>query len=751
MSADTTTPKPASAMPEWLELFDPQTSRVVYANTVTGHAARDPKGEWWELVDEETGVPYYYNSTTGATEWDPPDCATIVPFHALLTSSVGKRLSIVVSNRGSMAFTSEHVDILTRKASRASLRSADGHVSRKNSFAVSGSRHRRKASAAVGAEFFGTEIADPEPVDSEVERDVSPTVGGEFVAGASPADSAQSLGDCESGRVSSLTEAQHRLESGTRPTASTDSTSKEQHRLSSQRHSQSETALETLKEAQANTRTPSAHDEGEEDSCVADTVGGRPVDSFTTSMYLNHHADYKVPASATVEYFRSSEQAPRMEGSNGRPRNYSEQPRYGTVGPTRMSTLDYYPHDSASSVMLHSSRNRSMPSISADSRLYGMRAFANTQFAAQKRGFLRRKVPLEEMVSYTSETITRPLMNLPRELTRDAVRSFRIIQRFMGNSEADVPFKEKFAEVLWLANRGIRNQILRDEVFCQLAKQVTGNPSPGAAERGWTLLGVLLYAFRPTQLLFPHLEAFVDSAPIPTLALKRFLRLQLGRVRRTGSRTSELSAKELRLALTVPSRPLVFGGSLDDIMADPELINRHTGLPRVLEQLTGSIRALGGDSTEGLFRVPGDTDVVSLARLQIEAGQPDFSQIHDPNVPASLLKEWLRDLADPLIPESLYETCMATPSDPQTVPNVLSMVPESSQCVIRYLLEFLAYLLQPSVQAKTKMDSSNLALVFGPSFLRNPVSDLKDVFAGSSGEQSFVLALIEYFRDGQGC
>ncbi|KAJ2065672.1 hypothetical protein GGI17_000216 [Coemansia sp. S146] len=764
MSADTTTPKPAAvtaAMPEWLELFDPQTSRVVYANTVTGQcswarpnssiAARDPNGEWWELVDEETGVPYYYNSTTGATEWDPPDCATIVPFHALLTSSVGKRLSIVVSNRGSMAFTSEHVDILTRKASRASLRSADGHVSRKNSFAVSGSRHRRKASAAIGPEFFGTEIVGPEPVDSEVERDVSPTVDGEFVAGTSPADSAQSLGDCDSERVSSLTEAQHRLESGTRPTASADSSSKEQHRLSNQRHSQSETALETLKEAQATTRTASAHDESEEDSCAADTVSGRPDGSFTSSMYLNHHADYKVPASATVEYFRSSEQAPRMEGSNGRPRNYSEQPRYGTVGPTRMSTLDYYPHDSASSVMLHSSRNRSMPSISADSRLYGMRAFANTQFAAQKRGFLRRKVPLEEMVSYTSETITRPLMNLPRELTRDAVRSFRIIQRYMGNSEADVPFKEKFAEVLWLANRGIRNQILRDEVFCQLAKQVTGNPSPGAAERGWTLLGVLLYAFRPTQLLFPHLEAFVGSAPIPTLSLKRFLRLQLGRVRRTGSRTSELSAKELRLALTVPSRPLVFGGSLDEIMADPELINRHTGLPRVLEQLTGSIRALGGDSTEGLFRVPGDTDVVSLARLQIEAGQPDFSQIHDPNVPASLLKEWLRDLADPLIPETLYEMCMATPSDPQTASNVLSMVPESSQRVIRYLLEFLAYLLQPSVQAKTKMDSSNLALVFGPSFLRNPVSDLKDVFAGSSGEQSFVLALIEYFRDGQGC
>ncbi|KAJ2890618.1 hypothetical protein IWW38_004037, partial [Coemansia aciculifera] len=182
-------------------------------------AARDPNGEWWELVDEETGVPYYYNSTTGATEWDPPDCATIVPFHALLTSSVGKRLSIVVSNRGSMAFTSEHVDMLTRKASRASLRSAtDGHVSRKNSIAVSGSRHRRMTSAVV-----------IEPVCAELEQSAMPD------GASSPADSAQSLGDCDSGRRSSLTDTQHRLESGTRAAASPES--KEQHRLSTQRHS----------------------------------------------------------------------------------------------------------------------------------------------------------------------------------------------------------------------------------------------------------------------------------------------------------------------------------------------------------------------------------------------------------------------------------------------------------------------------------------------------------------------------------
>ncbi|KAJ2839283.1 hypothetical protein J3B01_000804 [Coemansia erecta] len=685
-------------------------------------AARDPNGEWWELVDDETGAPYYYNSTTGATEWDPPLDAVVVPFHALLTSSVGKRLSLVVSNRGSMAFTTEQFDTLSRKASRASLRSSDGRVSRKGSLA------RAAAYSPDAAEYVS-----PLPV-----------------------------ADCT--KTSSIADAQSRLESGDRrsseaslinnddvnATATAAADADRRRRISAQRHSQSETALETLKEAlntgqiaednaqcEATTTTEPVEEEDEYEDEQHDHFD----ETHISTMYLGH-ADYSVPASATAETFRRSEQVRR--GDVARPRNRSEVP--GSGGGERMSALDYFPRqNSINSVMMHTQRNRSMPSIRADSRLYGMRTFASTQFAAQKRGFLRRKVPLEEMVSYTSEALARPLMNLPRELMRDAARSFRVIQRYMGNVDDAVTPEEKFSDVLWLCNAGIRALLLRDEVFCQLAKQVTGNPSPGAAERGWTLLGVLLYAFRPTQLLLPHLDAFVDAAPVPTLRLRRFLRLQLGRVKRAGGRIAEMSASELQLVMAVPSQPLVFGGQLDEIVGCTDLVNCHTGLPRVLEQLTTLIVSLGGDRTEGLFRVPGDSDAVALTRLRIEAGQIDFSHVHDPNVPASLLKEWLRDLAEPLVPESLYEQCVSAPDDPATALGVMSLMPESSMHVLKFLMRFLAGLLLPDVQERTKMGASNLALVFGPSLLRNPASDLKNAFASSSGEQAFVMTLLASF------
>ncbi|KAJ2078722.1 hypothetical protein H4R24_004275 [Coemansia sp. RSA 988] len=721
----TTTTTTAAPGPAWLELFDPQTRRVVYANivrvpSVTGQcswarpasriAARDPNGEWWELADEETGVPYYYNSTTGATEWDPPPDATIVPFHALLSSSVGKRLSLVVSNRGSVAFTTDQADSLSRKASRASIHSTDDRISRKGSL------------AQATAMPYSTKEAD--------KRYPSPAAEGWPVSAAN---------------ASPITEAQSRLESGTRKPSSA-STSK-QDRTSVQRHSQSETALETLKEAEAvgeeaqgtevsktdHTCPVSGYEDEDEDE--DDERRDNFDEAGLGTAMMGHHADYNVPASATVEHFRSSEQATRSRGDTA-----------GRSG-GRMSAMDFFPRPGTmNSVMMHSQRNRSMPSIRGDSRLYGMRTFASTQFAAQKRGFLRRKVPLEEMVSYTSEPLARPLLNLPRDMMRDSGRCFHVIQRFMGNSDENASLEDRFGDVLWLANTGIRAQLMRDEAFCQLTKQVTGNPSPLAAERGWALMGVLLYAFHPSQVLLPHLEAFVDSAPAAMGVLQRFVRLQLARARRTGSRSTSMSTGELRLILTVPSRPLIFGASLDELMATPELVNSHTGLPRILEGLVARVVELGGDHTEGLFRVSADSDAVAITRLRIEAGNMDLSQIHDPNVPASLLKEWLRDLAEPLVPESLYERCVCAPNDPDTALSVLALIPPTALHVLKYLLHFLARLLHPDVQARTRMDGSNLALIFGPTLLRNPASDLKDAFMTTSGEQAFVLTLLEAFR-----
>jgi hypothetical protein len=69
----------------------------------------------------------------------------------------------------------------------------------------------------------------------------------------------------------------------------------------------------------------------------------------------------------------------------------------------------------------------------------------------------------------------------------------------------------------------------------------------------------------------------------------------------------------------------------------------------------------------------------------------------DPHVPTSLLKLWLRDLAEPLIPTNLYEECLRIGKDDSLskeetlskAVNLIEGLPEINRNVIYYVINFL--------------------------------------------------------------
>jgi len=55
---------------------------------------------------------------------------------------------------------------------------------------------------------------------------------------------------------------------------------------------------------------------------------------------------------------------------------------------------------------------------------------------------------------------------------------------------------------------------------------------------------------------------------------------------------------------------------------------------------------------------------VVLAAPQFDKGQYEV-RAESPHIPAGLLKEWLRELAEPLVPAELYQVCVdAAREDP---------------------------------------------------------------------------------------
>jgi Rho GTPase-activating protein 39 len=139
----------------------------------------------------------------------------------------------------------------------------------------------------------------------------------------------------------------------------------------------------------------------------------------------------------------------------------------------------------------------------------------------------------------------------------------------------------------------------------------------------------------------------------------------------------------------------------------------------------------------------------------------------DAHAPAGVLKLWYRELYEPLIPDSFYEEAVRS-DDPKDVMAIVDRLPEINRNVsskenlfkitiifmnslfnfrrliqvLIYLINFLQEFSQPEVVANTKMDSSNLAMVFAPNILRCTSSDPKVILENTRKEMNFIRALI---------
>ncbi|XP_055868462.1 myosin-VIIa-like isoform X2 [Biomphalaria glabrata] len=93
---------------------------------------------------------------------------------------------------------------------------------------------------------------------------------------------------------------------------------------------------------------------------------------------------------------------------------------------------------------------------------------------------------------------------------------------------ADPPLSD-LERVHFVVGLGILRPHLRDEIYCQLCKQLTNNDNNDAVSRGWTLLSLCAISFPPSQKLFPYLSNFVsDSQMVQASSCESFLQKMSG-------------------------------------------------------------------------------------------------------------------------------------------------------------------------------------------------------------------------------
>ncbi|KAI1233277.1 hypothetical protein IHE44_0004445 [Lamprotornis superbus] len=448
-----------------------------------------------------------------------------------------------------------------------------------------------------------------------------------------------------------------------------------------------------------------------------------------------------------------------------------------------------------------------------------MADWASKNLNMHTQGIFRRRISISNMLSWNGGSIKKPmLITSNRTIKKEACEMFKLVQSYMGDRQTRM---DRNHVALVTVTKCWSMQGLRDELYIQLIRQTTDNTCYRSLAWGWELMAISLAFFSPSPKFQSYLEGYIyrhldsdekiaqhikelvdlknkkitksrkkrkqntedEGLPISTYAKYCYRKLQ--KVAVTGGKKGlrKPTVEEITHARNAILTPSLFGSSLEEIMLRQQNMYPGNKLPWVQTQLSQQVLALGGEQTEGIFRIPGDIDEVNALKLQVDQWKIPNS-LSDPNIPgtgmwqvcccslshggvwtgrsssvnvlllgnaapellpggaASLLKLWYRELEEPVIPQQFYKECINNYENPDAAVAVVQLLPELNRLVLCYLIHFLQIFAQPSNVGRTKMDVNNLAMVMAPNCLRCQSDDPRVIFENTRKEMSFLRMLI---------
>ncbi|NXG02996.1 RHG25 protein, partial [Sakesphorus luctuosus] len=191
--------------------------------------------------------------------------------------------------------------------------------------------------------------------------------------------------------------------------------------------------------------------------------------------------------------------------------------------------------------------------------------------------------------------------------------------------------------------------------------------------------------------------------------------------------------------------------ALGSASGDTVAYEQRFGQPQVpvLVQKCAQFILERGRNEEGIFRLPGQDTVVKQLRDAFDAGErPSFHRDTDVHTVASLLKLYLRELPEPVVPWAQYEDFLLCgqaldaeeAKGREELLKQLSLLPRDNYNLLSYLCRFLHEIqLNSSVN---KMSVDNLATVFGVNLIRPKIEDPATIMRGTPRVQKVMTVLI---------
>jgi hypothetical protein len=194
-------------------------------------------------------------------------------------------------------------------------------------------------------------------------------------------------------------------------------------------------------------------------------------------------------------------------------------------------------------------------------------------------------------------------------------------------------------------------------------------------------------------------------------------------------------------AIEIGKKPGYFGVTLQEAMDLQKEKYPNLRVPVIIVKLTEAILLFEGCKAEGIFRVAGSTQQVQ--KMQQQFNVMNFDEISsDPHVLVGVLKQWLRELREPLIPNSIYAECLQCETTMECL-KVIGKMPELNKVSFAHFVVFLRELAKPEHLPYTKMDVHNLCLVSAPVLFRCPSTDMAELVVNMQKEKVFLGLVLE--------
>jgi hypothetical protein len=190
--------------------------------------------------------------------------------------------------------------------------------------------------------------------------------------------------------------------------------------------------------------------------------------------------------------------------------------------------------------------------------------------------------------------------------------------------------------------------------------------------------------------------------------------------------------------------------SLETLMKKQKEHFPRLKIPIPFIKLRANFSKLNGSIVEGVFRVSPGSNELSEYIENMKENNFDMNPTVDIHVICAAIKQFLRAIEPPLIPNSHVDECIRIGSEQnvtaEEMRKIVSKLPLNSIALIHNIVHLMRDVASPEHMKVTKMDYSNLAVVFTPSFIRTKTENSgvsQELIARSNSEKAFVTNLFK--------